>query len=307
MPFDLSPAFIDQLDSSGAASPVLFVELAFANETLYLFNGVGTITPAGPAYSALATFPYGQAFTGMGWLGKVSAVPQTTRVQAQNVTFALSGLTPAMVTEAINFVRITGAGTLWLGYIDSSGNVIPDPVQLFAGATDQPTLNDSGETSTIELTCENPLILLGEAPARMFDDADQQIYFPGDLGMSFVDALPQLNIFWPSPASWGGTYPIDAYLAPSTADIGVGGTVTISVTITYSNGSTYTQPGNIGSGPPFSARLSSNNPKIATVDASFVVHGVKPGACIVMVRVPVILGGANTSEKRAACAVIVHS
>src|SRR5271155_1103948 len=107
MPRSLSPTFLAQLASSGASAPVLFLVLTFANETLYLFGGVNSLTPSGPAYSATSTFPYGQTFTGMGWLGKISAIPQTTKVQAQNITLALSGIPSSLVYEVINQVRIT--------------------------------------------------------------------------------------------------------------------------------------------------------------------------------------------------------
>src|SRR5580704_17972406 len=179
MPRSLSPTFLSQLASSGACAPVLFVVLAFADQTLYLFGGVGTLTPAGPAYSPSSSFPYGQAFTGLGWLAKVSTVPQTTKVQAQNITLSLSGIPSSLVAEAINQVRITGTATVYLGFFNSSGALIPDPIQLFSGALDVPTLDDSGDTSTIAITAENTLLSLNEAPNRTFDDMDQQIYAPG--------------------------------------------------------------------------------------------------------------------------------
>jgi hypothetical protein len=45
----MSPTFLAQLNSTGASAPGWFVVLEFANETLYLFSGLGTITPPGPA------------------------------------------------------------------------------------------------------------------------------------------------------------------------------------------------------------------------------------------------------------------
>src|SRR6202050_3348408 len=237
MPRLLSPTFIQQLVSSGVSRPVLFVKLAFANATLYLFGGVGSFTPTGSAYSPLATFPYGETWTGMGWLAKVSTIPQTTKVQAQNITLSLAGIPGDLVSEAIGQVRISGSATVWLGFFDSSGALIPDPVQLFAGALDVPTINDSGQTCTIGITAENPLLLLNEAPSRMFDDADQQIYYPGDLGFSFVDALANLTLFWPSPYASGTPYPISMGVLPTGSDLAVGATEQFYAQINFSDGS----------------------------------------------------------------------
>jgi hypothetical protein len=312
MPRSLSPAFLAQLGSTGMSAPVLFVVLAFADQTLYLFGGVGSLTPAGPAYSATSTFPYGETFIGMGWLGKVSTVPQTNKVQAQNVTLALSGIPSELVLEAINEVSINGSATIYLGFFDNTGALIADPVQLFAGALDVPTLSDSGPTCTISITAENPLLRLNEAPARTFDDADQQIYFPGDLGMSFVDALGNLTLFWPSPYGSGSPYPISMGVVPNGDDVGVGSTIQISVQINFSDGSYYEYPAGIGGGPSFTPSYASTDPAIATVTEGGVVTGVSAGKCSIIARVPFPLysgGPALTpgGQYRAAAAVIVHS
>jgi hypothetical protein len=307
----MSPTFLAQLASTGAASPGWFVVLEFANETLYLFSGVGTITPAGPAYSPLSTFPYGQAFIGVGQLGRISAIPQTNKVAAQNIVLSLSGIPPGLVTEAVAQVRITGSATVFLAFFGPSGAVIADPIQVFAGSLDVPTLDDSGETSTISITAENPLLLLNEAPNRQFDDMDQQIYFPGDLGLSFVDTLGNLALFWPSPLQNDAVFAVDMILAPDGADIPVGGTVTLSITINYSDGSHYSYPGGTGSGQAFIGGISSMNPSIATVALSGVVTGVKPGICLIEARSvfpnPNLGGTQPSNEKRVACKIIVHS
>lgn len=310
MPASLSPTYLAQLGSTGASSPAFFVVLEFENETLYLFSGIGTITPTGPAYSALSTFPYGQTWTGLGWLGKLSAVPQTTKVQAQSVTLALSGIPSGLVSEAINQIRITGTATIFLGFFNSSGVVIPDPRQLFSGSLDVPTLDDSGQTSTISITAENPLLTLNEAPNRQFDDMDQQIYFPGDLGMSFISSLGNLALFWPAPLPNASVFTVDMIMSPNGADIAVGGSVTIQTTINYSDTSYYTNPSGAGSGAQWIGGFSSSNPKIALINGFGVVVGVSPGICLVEARAVYPGPGSGSypsGERRVACTVIVHS
>jgi hypothetical protein len=301
-----------QLASSGTLAvsrPLLFVVLAFANETLYLFNGIQSMTPAGPAYSALSSFPYGQQFTGLGWLGKISNVPQTTKVQAQNVTLSLSGIPSELLSDAIGQVRITGTAQIYVGFLDSSGNLIPDPLLIFSGALDVPTLNDSGETSTISITCENTLLSLQQAPSRMFDDADQQIYQPGDLGFSFVDHLANIPLYWPAPYNFGSVFPVDCILSPANADIAVGGTVQINATLNYSDGSYYTKPAGTGGGSSWPWVVASSNPRVATVEpGTGVVTGISPGECLIIVRSLFYNGsGDPASARRVACAVFVHS
>jgi hypothetical protein len=309
VPRSLSPTFLAQLASSGTCAPILFVELAFADQTLYLYGGVGTLTFAGPPFNASSTFPYGQAWTGLGWLAKISGIPQTTKIQAQNITLSLSGIPSALVLEAVGQVRITGTATVWLGFFNTStGALILDPSQVFAGSLDVPTLTDSGETCEISITCENSLLSLNLAPNRRFNDADQQIYHPGDLGFSFVEALANTNLFWPQPAPNSTTYPNFLTMSPQGADIGVGGTQLITVTMTYSDGSTYAHPGG-GSGADFTNLLASTNPAIATIDPSTgIVTGISPGECSIMSRVTFYVGaGVPNAMYRAACGILVHS
>jgi hypothetical protein len=310
MPRSLSSAVLAAI-AQQTLSVALFVEIAFADNTLYFFSGVGTITPAGPPANPLSTFPYGETFTGLGWLGKMSAIPQTTKVQAQNITLALSGIPSNLVAEAVGQVRITGVATVWLAFFTSAGALMADPVQLFSGALDVPSLTDAGDSSTISITCENSLISLNLAPNRRFDDPDQQLYHPGDLGFSFVESLANMQLFWPAPNANASPYPVYMTVNPSVVDIAVGAFATITVTIHYSDGSTYTQVGGGGSGPSFEVTWASTNPKVAVMlySATNNVQGIAPGECSLMVRVPTGAAGFGgpTQMYRAACSIIVHS
>jgi hypothetical protein len=313
MPRLLSTAALAAI-AAATVSPIIFVEIAFANETLYMFGGVGTITPTGPASNPAATFPYGQTWTGLGWLGKISGVPQTTKIQAQNVTLSLSGIPSELMLDASQHVRMNGVATIWLGFFDSNGNLILDPVQLFSGALDVPTLTDGGETCDISITCENPLLTLNQAPNRRFEDCDQQIYTPGDLGFSFVDALANTELFWPSPFANSTPYPVTLAFTPSGADIAVGGSQSMTVRVTYSDGSYYQRAagGPTGSGPLFIiSDFASSDPSVARIDpnvgTNFNVIGVSPGTCNIMVRIPAPASGSPNMQLRAVTSLIVHS
>ena len=287
-----------------------FAQIAFADNTLYLWSGVGSIAPSGPPANPAASFPYGQTWTGLGWLAKLSAVPQTTKVQAQNITLSLSGIPASLLSEAIGQVRIAGTCTIWYGLFDTNGNLLADPVQVFFGALDVPSLTDSGDTSTISLTCENTLLSLNLAPNHRFDDPDQQLRFPGDLGFSFVQALGNIQLFWPNPVNNGTPYPVYMTVSPSSVDVAVGGSVTVEVTLHYSDGSTYTQPSGSGSGPAFIINAASSNPKIATWTYAITgnVTGVSPGECSIMARIPgPSTGGGPGSTYRAICNIFVHA
>ncbi len=183
---NLTASMVAQVLASHA-KPAVFVQINFADATLYLWSGLGTITWNG------------QNWTGLGQLGQISAIPETTDVAAQNITLALSGIPSSLVNEAINECRQNSFCYVWFGFLDASNNVISDPAQVFAGHLDVPTVTDGAETCTISITAENPLVDLGRAPNRRYTDCDQQQDFPGDLGFAMVGQLQNAVILWPNP------------------------------------------------------------------------------------------------------------
>jgi hypothetical protein len=196
MPRNLSPAVV-----SAIAGPqkhlAWFAELVFQGQTIYVWSGLGSVTPTGPAWDAGATFPYGQQFTGVGWLGSISNLPQTTQLTAENMRLTLSGIPSSLAGDAINAVRLFGSVTMWLAFLDTSNNVIPDPLQMWQGATDVPTLSDGADTCTLDLTVENSLLALNLASNRRYTTLDQQLDFPGDAGFEMLSAMQDLYLPYP--------------------------------------------------------------------------------------------------------------
>src|SRR2546423_3765507 len=141
MPIKMSAAVLGQV-LGGQLRPALFVEIAFASETVYLWSGIGPKGSAGPAYDPKATFPYGRTFIGQGWLGQIQSVPQITDVVASNITLLLSGIPAELVTDAMQAVRQNSIATLWLGLLDEADNIVGDPVQRFQGSLDVPTITE---------------------------------------------------------------------------------------------------------------------------------------------------------------------
>jgi len=293
MPRNLSPAMLAQV-AANQLRPALFLEIEFLTETVLLWNGFGPMVAPGPATNASSSFPYGQSFIGMGWMGEIRSVPQVADVVAQNITLVLTGIPSELLTDAINAVRQNSIATLWLGCLDGGNNVIGDPVQIFQGALDVPTVTEGAETSTISITCENPLIDLNRAPSRRFTDVDQQFDFPGDMGFFQVQLLQDYNFTWPAPigSNNGDTTPPPDFLTIEPGQSGpvviaVGGSVQLIATNTWNDGSQHIVAGP-GSPGNYSLITWSTDPSIATVTgpgvyspASGLVTGVAPGMCVV--------------------------
>lgn len=287
MPRSLSPAMLAQV-AAGQLRPALFLRIAFETETVYLWSGLGTISSAGPAYSATATFPYGQSFLGMGWMGQIQSVPQVSDIVAQNVTLQLTGIPTQLLTDALDAVRQNSEATIWLGMLDVNNQIVTDPEQVFDGFMDVPTITEGAETASISITVENPLVDLNRAPSRRYTDVDQQIDFPGDIGFFQVQLLQDYNIVWPMPYSEpSDTVPPNflqitqapALNAPAPS-LHVGGTLQLQCIETRSDATT--QDVTALGGPWYSTDESVATVGSDTFDG--LVTAIAPGMCNIVKR-----------------------
>jgi hypothetical protein len=74
---------------------------------------------------------------------------------------------------------------------------------LFSGFMDVMTIEDNGETSTIQVSAENKLIAFQRTAVRRYTAEDQKIEHPTDKGFEFVAKIQEKEIIWgrPTPAS----------------------------------------------------------------------------------------------------------
>jgi len=178
--------------SSPLLRPAIFFQAQFASGTIYLWSGIGTISWNG------------QNWTGVGSLGKISAIEEGTGIEAKGVTVQLSGIDPAMLADALQELQLGTPAAIYLALFDTSSppQLIADPLVCWAGRVDQPTIEVSGESATISLNCENRLLDMNVAVDRRYTLDDSHIENPDDLGFMFVNSLQEQTISWGrTPAS----------------------------------------------------------------------------------------------------------
>lgn len=163
---------------------VFFVQATFTSGTVYIWNGVGNIT-----WNSIT-------WTGLGNLVSISSVSEATDISAKSITLTLNAIPSDLLSKCLGEVRQGNEVKLWLGFLDSAGAVIADPYQSFSGHMDVPTINEGVATSTIDLTCENPLIDMNRSPERRFTHDDQKIDYPTDNGFIWVGAIQVWNGVW---------------------------------------------------------------------------------------------------------------
>jgi len=180
---------------------VAFVELDFASGPVRCWTGVGPVTAAMPGEAAVT-------WEGVGDLGRIEAVAESSDRRQNGVRFALSGVNNALLGTALTEDYQGRRARMWIAFVDAAGAIIADPVPVFGGLMDVMETADGDATGTITLDCESREAQLARASTSLLTDQEQQRLYPGDRGLEFVQELQSKEILWgapsPMPASGPG-------------------------------------------------------------------------------------------------------
>lgn len=161
-----------------------FVDLEYMNGTVRVWSGRGDRILDGHTY------------VGVGDLGKIGEVEETTEIRAANLDFVLNGINQSMLAQVLQYARAGKAARMWLAFLDSTDAIIADAVQVYAGRMAEAIIDEGAETSTITQRTENFLVDLYRVNERRYTDQEQQALFAGDLGCEFVPALQDKRLVW---------------------------------------------------------------------------------------------------------------
>lgn len=177
-------------------SPILMAELNFT-PPVYLWTGYGTLT-----YNGIG-------FLGLGTLGTISPVQETTDLSARGISMQLSGVPTALVYEALTDDYQGRACSVMFGALSPTAGLVASPITIFSGRMDVMQLSDDGQTSQITMTAENKLIDFKRTREIRYTDEEQQRLYAGDLGLEFVNAIQEKTIYWgnqnaTNASNWNG-------------------------------------------------------------------------------------------------------
>ena len=165
-------------------APVGLVELEFESGTMRLWDGIGTLTWNG------------NVFSGVGTLGQIGPVEETTENRAVGVALSLSGIPAEVLTIAHGEGWQQRAARIYYGVLDGR-SFVGEPIQVFAGLMDQMVLTE-GEQAQIKLTLESDQIDLERTKARRYTAEDQRSEYAGDAGYDQVPSLQDAVIKLPT-------------------------------------------------------------------------------------------------------------
>lgn len=169
--------------SASQLSPILLASLSFATP-VHIWTGYGTITVGSTAY------------LGIGTLGSISPVEETTDLAARGISMQLSGVPTAMLAVALTENYQGRECSILFGALQASGALVSSPVTIFSGRMDVMSINDDGQNATIGMTAENKLVDFRRPREVRYTDQEQKNLFPSDKGLEFVTAIQEKQIYW---------------------------------------------------------------------------------------------------------------
>lgn len=180
------PATSAALAAAGAKNvyPALLGQLIALSGPVNLWTGRGTLTWAGIT------------FQGAGQLLSFSGFDETSQIEARGITVEMSGFDPATLGLVLRELRHGQPITVWLALFTAAGELIVDPIKLWAGAVDTGAAETEGPTAKVTVGAESKLLLLNVPADRRYTNEDQQRDHPGDTGFSFVPQIQERTIYW---------------------------------------------------------------------------------------------------------------
>jgi hypothetical protein len=163
-------------------APTALVELEFDSGTMRVWPGIGDLVWNG------------HTFTGVGTLGSIGPVEETTELRAVGVQLQLSGI-PSEVLEIANDESWQGRPARIYFAVLSARSFVGEPLQIFGGLMDVMTLVE-GQSATITLNCESNQIDLERTRTRRWTSEDLRSDWPSDKGLDMVSALQEKEILW---------------------------------------------------------------------------------------------------------------
>lgn len=170
--------------SAAVVSPVFFVEMDFASGFVRAWSGYGSLVWDS------------KTWLGAGHLMEIEPLSESVDFVANGANLKLNGIPSDLIAIALGETYQGRDATIYLGLLDAAGAVIADPVPIYAALMDTMEIDEDGETATIIVRVESQAISLKRAREWRYTDEDQQIDYPGDLGLQYVAGLQDKEIVW---------------------------------------------------------------------------------------------------------------
>jgi hypothetical protein len=138
-------------------------------------------------------------YLGVGLVGTIEPVSDSP-AEIKPLQFQLSGAPSAQISLALQEPVQGKAVRLKLAIYDPATYALIEADQIWAGLLDVMSIEDGEKTATISVSAEHAGIDLLRPIVSLYDNAEQQRLFPGDLFWQFNADQVEMRIVWPTAA-----------------------------------------------------------------------------------------------------------
>lgn len=122
--------------------------------------------------------------------------------EIKGLSFTLSGIDSAYLALALDDAAMVQGTPLILRVgIVGAYNVLIDAPIVWAGTLDTMSIQEDGDTCTIQVTAEGASVDLLRGAAYTYNDGDQRALYPGDRAFEYVTPQSDKPVVWPN-AQW---------------------------------------------------------------------------------------------------------
>jgi hypothetical protein len=175
--------------ASGTVSIVQLLLLTFPNDVVALNSSNFDFTYEGVEYKGA----YG--------LGSISEV-QDAPGEIKGIQFTLNGGSADLISLALDDAKQWQGASVVIrtAILDDDYKVVDAPI-LWSGLGDVMSISEEENTTVIQATAESSAVDFMRGDPLVYNDADQQVLHPGDLGFNLILSQVDKQVVWPSK-SW---------------------------------------------------------------------------------------------------------
>ena len=165
--------------SQPEVQPFYAVEFVFDTSPIRFWTGYGDRTIEANVY------------TGTGNLMSVGGLEEVSDMSAKSASITLNGIPPELISLALQEEYQNRECRILFGVANNA-----DIVEVFSGTMDRMTIQDGGDTGTIDLTVESKWVRLDRPNVRRYTSESQKSRHSTDTFFDWVADLQDKEVVW---------------------------------------------------------------------------------------------------------------
>ena len=185
----LDAGLVSHLDGR-VVRPVWFLQLEFDSPTgtLYLHDRIGDLIA--DDWDGVE-----RTWSGLGELAGIEGVEEGSDVTPRAAAFVLSGIDSEISSQVLTDDSVLRRAYLLVSGLNDQRQLVADPQRLWSGDVDDLQVR-CGAENAIRAVCESHLVAFERSNGRLFNDADHQEEFGGDLAFEYLEQMIDARVVW---------------------------------------------------------------------------------------------------------------